>query len=62
MQRVAFNNYLCGGLTILFALLVVAMAYFTVRMALRGWRQPAPTSAETEYREAPLGVSYAVAH
>ena len=56
MQRVAFNNYLCGGMTIMFALLVVAMAYFTVKMALRAWRQPAPTAAETPYREAPLGV------
>ena len=61
MQRVAFNNYLCGGMTIMFALLVVAMAYFTVKMALRAWRQPAPTAAETPYREAPLGVSYATA-
>src|SRR6478736_5708772 len=61
MQRVAFNNYLCGGMTIMFALLVVAMAYFTVKMALRAWRQPAPTAAETPYREAPLGASYATA-
>jgi hypothetical protein len=38
------------------------MAYFTVKMALRAWGQPAPTAAETPYREAPLGVSYATAH
>lgn len=62
MERVAFNNYLCASLTIAFAVLVLVMAYFTVKVALRGLRQPAPSAAETPYKEAPLGESYATAH
>ena len=62
MQRVAFNNYLCGSITILFAGLVIAMAFFTVRMSLQSLRNPKPTATETPYREAPAGVSYATAH
>lgn len=62
MQRVAFNNYLCGSITILFAALVIAMAFFTVKFSLQALRNPKPTAAETPYKEAPLGVSYATAH
>ena len=62
MQRVAFNNYLCGSITIMFAGLVVAMAFFTIRYSLLALRTPTPTAAETPYKEAPLGVSYATAH
>ncbi len=62
MQRVAFNNYLCGSITIMFAGLVIAMAFFTVKMSLQSLRNPNPTVAETPYRNAPEGVSYATAH
>jgi carbon starvation protein len=62
MQRVAFNNYLCGSITIMFAALVLAMAFFTVKFSLQALRNPKPTAVETPYKEAPLGVSYATAH
>jgi carbon starvation protein len=62
MQRVAFNNYLCGSITILFAALVIAMAFFTLKFSLQALRNPKPTATETPYKEAPLGVSYATAH
>jgi carbon starvation protein len=62
MQRVAFNNYLCGSITIMFAALVVVMAFFTVKFSLQALRNPKPTASETPYKEAPLGVSYATAH
>jgi carbon starvation protein len=62
MQRVAFNNYLCGSITIMFAGLVIAMAFFTVKMSLQSLRNPTATAAETPYRNAPEGVSYATSH
>lgn len=62
MERVAFNNYLCGSITVLFAGLVLAMAYFTIKISLQALRNPKPTAAESPYQEAPLGVSYATAH
>jgi carbon starvation protein len=62
MQRVAFNNYLCGSITVLFAALVLVMAFFTIKMSLHALRNPKPTATETPYREAPAGVSYASAH
>ncbi len=62
MQRVAFNNYLCGSITVLFAALVLVMAFFTIKMSMQALRNPKPTATETPYREAPAGVSYASAH
>jgi carbon starvation protein CstA len=47
MQRVAFNNYVCGTLTVMFVVLVVIMAYFTVKMSLQALRTALPTAAET---------------
>jgi carbon starvation protein len=47
MQRVAFNNYVCGSLTVLFVLLVVVMAVFTIKMSLQALRSAFPTAAET---------------
>jgi carbon starvation protein len=47
MQRVALNNYICGTLTVAFVVLVVVMAYFTIRMSLQAWRSTRPTAAET---------------
>ena len=47
MQRVAFNNYICGTLTVLFVALVLVMAYFTLRMSLKAFRNAMPSAAET---------------
>jgi carbon starvation protein len=47
MERVAFNNYVCGTLTVLFVVLVVVMAYFTLRMSLQAFRNAKPSAAET---------------
>jgi hypothetical protein len=47
MERVAFNNYVCGTLTVLFVALVVVMAYFTLRMSLKAFRNAMPSAAET---------------
>jgi carbon starvation protein len=47
MERVAFNNYICGTLTVLFVALVLVMAYFTLRMSLKAFRNSMPSAAET---------------
>jgi carbon starvation protein CstA len=47
VQRVAFNNYICGTLTVMFVVLVVIMAYFTVKMSLQALRTALPSAAET---------------
>src|SRR5262245_29303861 len=47
VQQVAFNNYVCGTLTVLFVVLVVIMAFFTIRMSLQALRTAMPTAAET---------------
>ena len=62
MQRVAFNNYLCGTITVLFVLLVAAMAVFAIRMSLQAIRNPKPTIKESPYQTRDPGVDYATAH
>jgi carbon starvation protein len=47
MQRVAFNNYVCGTLTVLFVALVLVMAYFTLRMSLKAFGNATPSAVET---------------
>jgi carbon starvation protein len=49
MQRVALNNYICGTLTVMFVVLVVVMAYFTVTMSLQALRSIRPSAGETPY-------------
>ena len=46
MQRVAFNNYLDAVVCGVFVLLVVAMAYFALRISLRALKQSQPTAQE----------------
>ena len=46
MQRVALNNYICGTLNVFFVILVVIMAYFTVKMSLQALRTALPSAAE----------------
>ena len=62
MERVAFNNYLCGTITALFVALVVAMAVFAIRMSLQAIRNPKPTVKESPYQATQPGVDYAAAH
>ena len=62
MERVAFNNYLCGSITVLFVALVVAMAYFTIKVSLRSIRNPNPTIRESAYQVRDPEVDYATAH
>jgi len=62
MQRVAFNNYLCGTITALFVALVIAMAVFAIRMSLRAMRNPNPTIKESAYQARDPGVDYATVH
>jgi carbon starvation protein len=57
MQQVVANNYIVGTLTAVFVLLVLAMAFFTVRTSVRALRNPAPTA-----RESGSGDRYATAH
>jgi len=47
VRQVAFNNYVCGALTVLFVALVVVMAFFTIKMSLQALRAASPTAAET---------------
>jgi carbon starvation protein len=46
MQRVAFNNYLDAVVCAAFVLLVIAMAYFALRISLQALRQSHPTAHE----------------
>jgi carbon starvation protein len=46
MQRVAFNNYLDAVVCGVFVLLVIAMAYFALRISLQALRQKVPTARE----------------
>jgi len=46
MQRVAFNNYLDAVVCGVFVLLVVAMAYFALRISLQALKQTRPTAHE----------------
>lgn len=62
MERVAFNNYLCGTITALFVALVVAMAYFTIKVSLQARRNPNPTIRESAYQTRDPEVDYATAH
>ena len=47
MQRVAFNNYICGTPDGDVRVLVVIMAYFTIKMSLQALRTALPSAAET---------------
>ncbi|MFO1431627.1 MAG: carbon starvation CstA family protein [Candidatus Competibacteraceae bacterium] len=59
MQRVAFNNYLCGTITVLFVALVVAMAFFTIKASLRALGSALPSAHETPYRQRKGAPGYA---
>jgi carbon starvation protein CstA len=61
MQRVAFNNYICGTLTVMFVVLVVIMACFTVKMSLHALRTALPSAAETPATVREGGMSGATA-
>jgi carbon starvation protein CstA len=61
MQRVAFNNYICGTLTVVFVALVIVMAYFTIRMSVQALRSALPTAAETPPTAREGGIAHAPA-
>jgi carbon starvation protein len=61
MQRVAFNNYICGTLTVMFVVLVVIMSYFTVKMSLQALRTALPSAAETPPMVREGGIAHAPA-
>jgi carbon starvation protein CstA len=61
MQRVAFNNYICGTLTVMFVVLVVIMAYFTIKMSLQALRTALPSAAETPPMVREGGIAHAPA-
>jgi carbon starvation protein len=46
MQRVAFNNYLDAAVCGVFVLLVIAMAYFALRISMQALKQKLPTARE----------------
>jgi carbon starvation protein len=56
MRQVAFNNYLCGSITVVFVALVVAMAFFAVRMSIKALSAPQPTTQEIAYGTAPAAT------
>jgi carbon starvation protein CstA len=63
MQRVAFNNYLCGAITALFvACWWSPMAVFAIRMSLNAIVNPNPSVKESAYQPSDPGVSYATVH
>jgi carbon starvation protein len=56
MRQVAFNNYLCGAITVVFVALVVAMAFFALRMSLKALSAPQPTTHEIAHGTAPAAT------
>ena len=61
MERVAFNNYICGTLTVMFVALVIIMAYFTIKMSVQALRSALPTAAETPPTAREGGIAHAPA-
>jgi carbon starvation protein CstA len=61
MERVAFNNYICGTLTLMFVALVIIMAYFTIKMSVQALRSALPTAAETPPTAREGGIAHAPA-
>ena len=61
MERVAFNNYICGTLTVMFVVLVIIMAYFTIKMSVQALRSALPTAAETPPTAREGGIAHAPA-
>jgi carbon starvation protein len=49
MKQVALNNYICGSLTVMFVVLVLVMAFFTLKMSLQALRSTRPSAAEAPY-------------
>jgi carbon starvation protein len=46
MRRIVFNNYLDAGVCALFIILVLAMAFFTIKTCLRALRARDPSVHE----------------
>jgi carbon starvation protein len=55
LAQLVFNNRLDAGLTMFFMLVVVVLAGFSVKTALKALQNPQPTANETPYQPMPAG-------
>lgn len=55
LAQLVFNNRLDAGLTMFFMLVVVVLAAFSVKTALKALQNPQPTANETPYQPMPAG-------
>ncbi|WP_310597741.1 pyruvate/proton symporter CstA [Aeromonas aquatica] len=55
LAQLVFNNRLDAGLTMFFMLVVVVLAAFSLKTALKALQNPQPTANETPYQSMPAG-------
>ncbi|WP_303806903.1 pyruvate/proton symporter CstA [Aeromonas rivipollensis] len=55
LAQLVFNNRLDAGLTMFFMLVVVVLAAFSLKTALKALQNPQPTANETPYQPMPAG-------
>ncbi|MGS3137679.1 pyruvate/proton symporter CstA [Aeromonas sanarellii] len=55
LAQLVFNNRLDAGLTIFFMGVVVVLAFFSLKTALKALQNPQPTANETPYQPMPAG-------
>ncbi|EKT60274.1 pyruvate/proton symporter CstA [Providencia burhodogranariea] len=61
LTQLIFNNRLDAGLTIFFMIVVVFLALFSIRTALKALKSPEPTANEVPYEEMPANYKEIVA-
>ncbi|MCW2257638.1 carbon starvation protein [Providencia alcalifaciens] len=61
LTQLIFNNRLDAGLTIFFMIVVVFLAIFSIRTALKALKSPEPTANEVPYEEMPANYKEIVA-
>ncbi|WP_421187585.1 pyruvate/proton symporter CstA [Aeromonas sanarellii] len=55
LAQLVFNNRLDAGLTLFFMAVVVVLAFFSLKTALKALQNPQPTANETPYQPMPAG-------
>ena len=53
LEQLVFNNRLDAGLTIFFMVVVVVLAFFSIKTALAALKEDKPTAKETPYEPMP---------
>ncbi len=62
LAQLVFNNRLDAGLTIFFMVVVVVLAFYSLKTALAALKVDHPTAKETPYEAMPEDVGQIVGH